>query len=85
VWTKNFKPSPAEEDHVKMTCVDEDPFEKQMRLANETEMVTYVITKLFLSIFIFLSLQKSTRKPVFDTKGCHKRWGARCTNQSLTI
>ena len=49
MWTKDFKSSPAEvddveEDYVEMTGegsgevsrVDEDPFEKEMRLANET-------------------------------------------------
>jgi hypothetical protein len=47
VWTKDFKSSPAEEDDVeeddvemkgegsgKVSRVDEDPFEKEMRLAN---------------------------------------------------
>ena len=46
VWTKNFKTSPAEEDDVEMTgdgeglgepSPDEDDFEKQMRLANESD------------------------------------------------
>ena len=46
VWTKNFKTSPAEEDDVEMTgdgeglgepSPDEDEFEKQMRLANESD------------------------------------------------
>ena len=47
VWTKNFKNSPAEEeDDVEMTgdgegsgepSRDEDDFEKQMRLANESD------------------------------------------------
>jgi hypothetical protein len=46
VWTKNFKTSPAEEDDVEMTgdgeglgesFADEDDFEKQMRLANESD------------------------------------------------
>ena len=46
VWTKNFKTSPAEEDDVEMTgdgegsgepSRDEDDFEKQMRLANESD------------------------------------------------
>jgi hypothetical protein len=49
VWTKNFKSSPSqeddvEEDDVEMTGevsgevsrVDEDPFEKDLRLVNET-------------------------------------------------
>ena len=49
MWTKDFKSSPAEEDDVeeddvemtgegsgKASRVDEDPFEKEMRLANET-------------------------------------------------
>jgi hypothetical protein len=51
VWTKDFKNSPAEEDdvkedHVEMTGedsgkvprVDENPFEKEMRLADETNV-----------------------------------------------
>ena len=46
MWTKNFKNSPAEEDDVEMTGDgegspepprDEDDFEKQMRLANESD------------------------------------------------
>ena len=46
VWTKNFKTSPAEEDDVEMTgdgeglgepSPDEDDFEKQMHLANESD------------------------------------------------
>ncbi len=46
VWTQNFKTSPAEEDDVEMTghgeglgepSPDEDDFEKQMRLANESD------------------------------------------------
>ncbi len=46
VWTKNFKTSPPEEDDVEMTgdgegsgepSRDEDDFEKQMRLANESD------------------------------------------------
>ena len=46
VWTKTFKTSPAEEDVVEMTgdgegsgepSRDEDDFEKQMRLANESD------------------------------------------------
>ncbi len=49
VWTKNFKTSPAEEDDVEMTgdgeglgkpSPDEDDFEKQMRLANESDKTT---------------------------------------------
>jgi hypothetical protein len=62
VWTKDFKSSPAEEDDVeedddemtgegsgKVSRVDEDPFEKEMRLANETSAeevrVSYINTK----------------------------------------
>ncbi len=46
VWTKNFKNSPVEEDDVEMTCDgedsgepsrDEDDFEKQMSLVNESD------------------------------------------------
>jgi hypothetical protein len=46
VWTKNFKTSPDEEDDVEMTgdgkdsgesSRDEDDFEKQMRLTNESD------------------------------------------------
>ncbi len=46
VWTQNFKTSPAEEDDVEMTgygeglgesSPDEDDFEKQMRLTNESD------------------------------------------------
>jgi hypothetical protein len=46
VWTKNFKTSPAEEDDVEMTgdgkdsgesFRDEDDFEKQMSLDNESD------------------------------------------------
>jgi hypothetical protein len=46
VWTKNFKTSPAEEDDVEMTgdwegwgepSRDEDDFEKQMCLVNESD------------------------------------------------
>ena len=46
VWTTNFKNSPAEEDDVEMTgdgegsgesSRDEDDFESQMRLANESD------------------------------------------------
>ena len=46
MWTKNVKTSPAEEDEVEMTgdgegsCQssrDEDDFEKQMRLYNESD------------------------------------------------
>ncbi len=49
VWTKNFKNSPDEEDDVEMTgdgegsgesSRDEDDFEKQMRLANESDKTT---------------------------------------------
>ena len=49
VWTKNFKTSPAEEDDVEMTgdgegsgqpSRDEDDFEKQMRLTNESDKTT---------------------------------------------
>ena len=49
VWTKDFKSSPAEEDDVEeddvemtgedsgdVSRVDEDPFEKEIRLVNET-------------------------------------------------
>ncbi len=48
MWTQNFKTSPAEEDDVEMTgdgeglgepSPDEDDFEKQMRLANETSRI----------------------------------------------
>ena len=51
VWTKNFKTSPAEEDAVEMTgdgegsgqpSRDEHDFEKQMRLANESDNKTAV-------------------------------------------
>jgi hypothetical protein len=62
VWTKDFKTSPAEEDDVeeddvemtregsgKVSRVDEDPFEKEIRLANETSaeevIVSYVNPK----------------------------------------
>jgi hypothetical protein len=46
VWTKSFKTSPAEEDDVEMTgdgedlgepSPDEDDFEKQIRLVNESD------------------------------------------------
>ncbi len=46
VWTQNFKTSPVEEDDVEMTgdgeglgetSPDEDDFEKQMRLDNESD------------------------------------------------
>ncbi len=46
VWTKDFKTSPVEEDDVEMTgdgeglgepSPDEDDFEKQMRLAKESD------------------------------------------------
>ena len=46
VWTKNFKTFPAEEEDAEMTgdgeglgqpSADEDDFEKQMRLANESD------------------------------------------------
>jgi hypothetical protein len=49
VWTKNFKTSPSEEDDVEMTgngedlgesSPDEDDFEKQIRLANESDKTT---------------------------------------------
>ena len=49
MWTKDFKSSPPEEDDVEeddvemtgegsgdVSRVDEDPFEKELRLANET-------------------------------------------------
>ena len=49
MWTKDFKSSPSEEDDVEeddvemtgegsgdVSRVDEDPFEKELRLANET-------------------------------------------------
>ncbi len=62
MWTKDFKSSPTEEDDVeeddiemtgegsgKVSRVDEDPFEKEMRLANETSVeevrVSYVNPK----------------------------------------
>ncbi len=62
MWTKDFKSSPAEEDEVKendvemtgegsgkLSRVDEDPFEKEMSLANETSVeevrVSYVNPK----------------------------------------
>ena len=62
MWTKNFKSSPSEEDEVeeddvemtgevsgKVSRVDEDPFEKEMRLADETSTeevrVSYVNPK----------------------------------------
>jgi hypothetical protein len=64
VWTKDFKSSPAEEDDVeeddvemtgegsgKVSRVDEDQFEKEMCLANETSReavrVSYVNPKVF--------------------------------------
>ena len=46
MWTRNFKTSPVEEDDVEMTgdgegseesSRDEDDFEKQMRLVNESD------------------------------------------------
>ncbi len=49
VWTKNFKTSPTEEDDVEMTgdwedlgesSRDEDDFEKQMCLVNESDKTT---------------------------------------------
>jgi hypothetical protein len=49
VWTKNFKTSPSKEDDFEMTgdgeglgepSPDEDDFEKQMRLANESDKTT---------------------------------------------
>ena len=49
MWTKNFKTSPAEEDDAEMTGAgedsgdpsrDEDDFEKQMRLVNESDKTT---------------------------------------------
>ncbi len=49
LWTKNFKNSPGEEDNVEMTgdgegsgepSRDEDDFEKQMRLTNESDKTT---------------------------------------------
>ena len=62
MWTKDFKSSPVEEDDVeeddvemtgegsgKVSRVDEDPFETEMRLANETSAqevrVSYVNPK----------------------------------------
>ena len=51
VWTKDFKSSPSEEDDVEeddvemtgegsgdVSRVDEDPFEKELLLANETSV-----------------------------------------------
>ncbi len=51
VWTKDFKSSPTEEDDVEevdvemtgegsreVSRVDEDPFDKEIRLANETRV-----------------------------------------------
>ena len=52
MWTKNFKTSPDEEDDVEMTgdgegsgdpSRDEDDFQKQMRLVNESDK-TQVVT-----------------------------------------
>ena len=49
VWTKNFKTSAAEEEDAEMPgdgeglgqpSADEDDFEKQMRLANESDKTT---------------------------------------------
>ena len=47
VWIKNFKTSPVEENDVEMTrdgegetSRDEDDFEKQMRLVNESDKTT---------------------------------------------
>ena len=49
MWTKNFKTSPAEEDDVEMTgdgvgsgepSRDQDDFEKQMSLTNESDKTT---------------------------------------------
>ena len=58
MWTKNFKSSPSEEDEVeeddvemtgegsgKVSRVDEDPFEKEMRLANETRVESHMSTQ----------------------------------------
>jgi hypothetical protein len=51
VWTKNFKTSPTEEDDVEMTgegeesgdsSRDEDDFEKQMCLVNESDKTTVI-------------------------------------------
>ena len=53
VWTKNFKTSASEEDDVEMTgdgegsgetSRDEDDFEKQMRLANESDKTEVRVT-----------------------------------------
>jgi hypothetical protein len=56
VWTKDFKCSPAEDDveeddiektgegSGKVSRVDEDPFEKEMRLANETGVEEVIVS-----------------------------------------
>jgi hypothetical protein len=53
VWTKNFKTSPAEEDDVEMTgdgedsgesSPDEDVFEKQMCLVNESDKTVFRVS-----------------------------------------
>ena len=53
MWTKTFKTSPAEEDVVEMTgdgegsgepSRDEDDFEKQIRLANESDKTEVRVT-----------------------------------------
>jgi hypothetical protein len=54
VWTKNFKTSATEEDDVEMTVDgedsgessrDEDDFEKQMRLVNESDKTEVRVTQ----------------------------------------
>jgi hypothetical protein len=59
VWTKNFKTSPAEEDDVEMTgdgegsgesFRDENDFEKQMSLVNESDKTTVTVRQAFLTI-----------------------------------
>jgi hypothetical protein len=70
VWTKDFKSSPPEEDDVEeddvemtgegsgdVSRVDEDPFEKELRLANETSAEQHRV---------------STAPTYCQTKGAHQ-------------
>ena len=59
VYTKNFKTSPVEEDDIEMTgdgegsgesSRDEDDFEKQMRLTNESDKTVVRVRKASLTI-----------------------------------
>ncbi len=113
MWTKDFKSSPPEEDDVEeddvemtgegsgdVSRVDEDPFEKELRLANETiteqhrvsTSPTYVKPKALDQLeewmkeepIPYLSNDKFSQEGIFQWAGCLSGRALMSTRRTLT-